>query len=198
MNYIFFDFECSDGHHICSFGYIIVNENFEILKKDDIIINPKAKFKLGRKGEAPNINLAYSESEFKRAHEFPYYFDTIAKLLCSKGNMPCGHAVLSDLNFIKFACERYNISVPKIRAFDTQVLYKIYTKEPTVKSLKKILDALSIDLNNLSEHKSCDDAELSMLVLKKLCEIESKSISDMLNSYKDAIVKMPRQVKKEK
>ena len=30
MKYSFFDIECCDGNHICSFGYVIVNKNFKI------------------------------------------------------------------------------------------------------------------------------------------------------------------------
>lgn len=33
MKYLFFDIECCDGNHMCSFGYVIVNNNFEILEK---------------------------------------------------------------------------------------------------------------------------------------------------------------------
>ena len=29
MNYLYFDIECCDGNHMCSFGYVITNENFE-------------------------------------------------------------------------------------------------------------------------------------------------------------------------
>ena len=48
MKYLFFDIECCDGNHICSFGYVIVNNNFEILEKKDLVMNPEKRFKLGR------------------------------------------------------------------------------------------------------------------------------------------------------
>ena len=48
MNYLFFDIECADGTHMCSFGYVLVDEKFNILEKDDILINPKCAFRLGR------------------------------------------------------------------------------------------------------------------------------------------------------
>ena len=74
MNYLFFDIECCDGNHICSFGYVITNESFEILEKEDIIINPQWRFKLGRAGFDPRIHLAYSEDVFKRQKPFPYFY----------------------------------------------------------------------------------------------------------------------------
>ena len=46
MKYLFFDIECWDGNHICSFGYVIINSDFEILEKRDLVINPEKVFKL--------------------------------------------------------------------------------------------------------------------------------------------------------
>ena len=46
MEYLFFDIECCDGNHICSFGYVIINSDFEILEKRDLVINPEKVFKL--------------------------------------------------------------------------------------------------------------------------------------------------------
>ena len=42
MNYVFFDIECAcvykDVAKICVFGYCICDEKFNILKKEDILI----------------------------------------------------------------------------------------------------------------------------------------------------------------
>ena len=39
MKYLFFDIECADGGKatICSFGYVITDENFKILRREDKI-----------------------------------------------------------------------------------------------------------------------------------------------------------------
>ena len=81
MRYLFFDIECSDGLHICSFGYIVINDNFEILEKEDIVINPQWKFKLGRDGFDPRIHLAYDTQTFAKQKPFPYHYEKIKKLL---------------------------------------------------------------------------------------------------------------------
>jgi hypothetical protein len=43
MDYIFFDIECANCFggrgKICSFGYVITDENFNIRQKNDLIIN---------------------------------------------------------------------------------------------------------------------------------------------------------------
>ena len=47
-SYLFFDIECAncfDGvGKMCSFGYVLVNEEFEILDEDDVVMNPEAEF----------------------------------------------------------------------------------------------------------------------------------------------------------
>lgn len=46
MRYLSFDIECCDGQHICEFGYVLIDEKFNILERDCITINPEYKFKL--------------------------------------------------------------------------------------------------------------------------------------------------------
>ena len=45
MNYLFFDVESIDLKHetICSFGYILTDENFNMIENDDLLINPNLK-----------------------------------------------------------------------------------------------------------------------------------------------------------
>lgn len=54
MKYLFIDIECADGGKgtICSFGYVIADENFNVIKSEDVIINPQGRFNLtGREGK---------------------------------------------------------------------------------------------------------------------------------------------------
>ena len=50
MKYTFFDIECAnciEGQaKICSFGYVITDEQFNLLEKEDLIVNPKAIMKI--------------------------------------------------------------------------------------------------------------------------------------------------------
>ena len=67
MNYLFFDIECSDGRHMCSFGYVLTDSNFAILKKEDILINPEAPFRLSRYNGEPQITLGYPKEKSKKS-----------------------------------------------------------------------------------------------------------------------------------
>ena len=61
MKYVFFDIECACVYKnvakICVFGYCVADEQFNILEKQDILINPNGKFHLtdhgGRRHRSP-------------------------------------------------------------------------------------------------------------------------------------------------
>lgn len=196
MKYLFFDIECADGIRMCSFGYVLVDEKFNILSKKDILINPKCAFRLGRDEFDPNIELAYPVSEFLKQKVFPCYYDEIKNLIISKGVIPVGHSVLSDMSFIKFACNRYNLDLIEYRAFDTQRAYALYSNSHN-KKLHKIIEELDIDESGLCEHKSCDDAEFTMRVAKKLCEIESITMSELIDRYPQAMFELKHEDEEE-
>lgn len=181
MKYLFFDIECCDGKHICSFGYVIINENFEILEKEDIVINPQWRFKLGRAGFDPRIHLAYTEETFKKQKTFKHFYDKIKNLLTQENQILLGHSISADIQYLKIACERYdNCPEIKIEVYDTQDFYYQLNKKFRRRSLDNIVKDLDIDISNLQEHKSCDDAHISMLVTKEICTQLNVSLNELL------------------
>lgn len=173
MNYLFFDIECSDGSHICSFGYVLTDENFRILEKEDILINPQWRFRLGRYGGGEELKLAYTKAEFKAAPAFPELYGRISELLTSDV-LIFGHAVDNDAKFLNIACERYNLPYINFRYFDTQLAFKEFSPDKKIMSLEGIMSALGIPEDSF--HKSADDAEMSMMTLKSICaELESSA-----------------------
>lgn len=78
MNFLFFDIECANsyGKHfsICSFGYCITTENFKIIKKEDIVINPESKFEKRLLTKNSDCPLAYPEEFFKQQPNFDFYY----------------------------------------------------------------------------------------------------------------------------
>ena len=181
--YLFFDIECCNGYNICSFGYCLVSEDLKIVEKKDIIINPESKFVLSPKGRRAKIELAYPEEYFYKQDAFPYFYGKIKKLLSQSGYTVVGHSIQSDIYFLAFACKRYHLQSIKIEGYDTQKIYKEYTKSAQVTSLEKIMNALEIEGDNLTLHKSSDDAHATFLVLKELCDRENLSLGELLEEY---------------
>lgn len=181
MNNLLFDIECCDGYHICSFGYVVFDNNFKIVKKEDIIINPEKKFRLAGKDQEPRIHLAYEESTFKSAEIFIAYYKKIRDLL--EHHRLFAHSASSDIMYLNIACERYSLPVYDIEVFDTQ---KMFVKDfPGKKQgLENIVSELQIHLDeDVTYHKSCDDAEISMLVLKELVKRSERNIDLYLSDH---------------
>ena len=101
MKFVFFDIECAGVHKtyakICVFGYVVCDEKFNILEKEDILINPRGKFELtDRKGEK-GITLPYEYSEFAKQPDFRAVYPRIKALLEDEEACVFGHAVLNDV-----------------------------------------------------------------------------------------------------
>lgn len=197
MNYTFFDIECCDGVHICSIGYIQTSFNFRVLSKCDILINPEMRFRLGPRNNTA-LSLSYPNMTFFKQQPFPHFYDRIKKLLLNKNTFLIGFSINNDFNFINLACERYGLKQLNMRGFDVQKLQMIISKDTQVRSLDKVAEMHNIFTNKLKLHKSCDDAELTMLILRKICKEQNKTINDIINAYPSCLVQSKLYVRKVK
>ena len=77
---------------ICSFGYVITDESFTVLEKEDWIVNPKAPFLLTGHRNVPYIQLAYDREEFRKAPDFPRVYGQIRDLLTRPDSLIFGYA----------------------------------------------------------------------------------------------------------
>ena len=68
MKYLFFDIECSvvskNAAKICAFGYCLTDEKFNILEKEDILINPQGSFHLTDRKGTQGLVLPYEYIKF--------------------------------------------------------------------------------------------------------------------------------------
>lgn len=168
MNYLFFDIECCDGVHICSFGYVIVDKNFHIIKKEDIIINPQKAFRLGNQHK-DELKLFYPKSKFYESQPFPHFYKTLKSLLTDPQLSLVGFAIDNDFNFLNRACVRYKLPQLSLVGLDVQLLEKAIAKDTEVHSLDKVADRHEIPHGILNLHRSCDDAQLTMYILRGIC-----------------------------
>lgn len=186
MQYLFFDLECASCRggkgKICSFGYVLTNKNFKILKKEDIVINPNISRDMYDDYVVKNI-LTYSISDIEKHEKFNSAYGKICKLLTDKSTIVCGFGLDNDLKHIADECERYDLDVPKLRCFDVQEFYKNYSGEENKTKLSKLVTALNIDVSMFKEHNSRDDAEMTMLVMKKICKKERLNIVQIMTKF---------------
>lgn len=182
MNYLFFDIECSDGYHICSFGYVLVDKNMNIVKKEDIVINPESKFILSSSKKRPKIELAYSKEYFYKQGNFETQYEKIKKILKRENQIIFGHSIASDFHFLLYACKRYSLDILNLVGYDTQKIYQIALGKKNVESLEKIINECEIK-KKLQYHKSSEDAHATFLVAQTLCKKFDVSLKGLAEKF---------------
>lgn len=170
MEFLAFDIECANSYQgrskICSFGYVLADENFSVIRKEDIIINPKARFHeaMEKKGD---IRFAYTKEEFSRAPDFTGVYDQIRELLEAPGRLAVGHSVSNDILYLRDECKRYHLPQLKFDYVDAQALHRVQNKTEHVYSLDKIAAQYGIEF---VAHKSDDDAFATLAYFQAVCK----------------------------
>ena len=183
MDYLFFDIECSEGKSICSFGYVLTDEFFCIKEKKDILINPQSYFHTGpwgKKAKDEGITLAYPVSEFKAQPPFPALYDMIKVLIKRKGTTIVTFSGDNDARFLNYACVRYHMPCFNYNFIDVQKIYQDIEGLKDQLSLEKMLTIFEIDIEDLVQHKSDDDAHITMLVTEALCKKTGKTLKELV------------------
>lgn len=181
MNYCFFDIECANCYggkgKICSFGYVLTDEDLNVIEKKDIIINPRASFNLG-----PDLKLAYTKSEFRQAAPFPDYYDEIGALLEYPEYIVLGYSIENDCNFLRADCQRYNLPCFDFPFYDVQCMIMQMFDLNNMPSLSKALEFFGMH-EDQEIHKSDDDAYMTMLAMKGACQYLGITPAQLLELY---------------
>jgi|GEM_PF-5827597 len=145
----FFDCEGTKNMDLSSFGFVRTDNYFEITDKEEI------RFFDG---------IKIGQSMFPTKHEH------LKSLLICDETTNFGFAVNNDLLFLKRACERYECEKLGVASYDVQNIFRKYAGngEGNI-ALAKVINKMQIDRGRLRHHKSADDAEMTMLILQKIC-----------------------------
>lgn len=189
-SFVFFDCECAntfDGvGKICSLGYVICDDELNIIESEDVVMNPECEFDwyiLSGKGD---IRLAYSKDYFRARPNFESYYKEIKKLFTTGNRYIGGFAVSNDVSFVNNACERYNKQYINFRAFDAEKYFE--QKYGKNQKLSQWALEFGVNLTKYQTHKSVDDAIITMLCLKAECKKSEKSIEQIFSENKGFFV----------
>ncbi len=200
MKYLFFDIECANCLNgegkICSFGYVLTDENFNVLKKRDIIINPKAPFLLGNGKNGNGIKLAYPLFRFDWAHTFPYYYQEIRRLLLSKDHFPIGFADDQDINFLLYTCKRYNLPTLYFDYLDVQSLDMVLSSSTQPRGLSFLIESFGLEKGVC--HKSDEDALMTMEILSRLVSDSKMNLSKLIKQHPQVVKSVDQFIKNKK
>lgn len=183
MKYLFFDIECADGGKatICSFGYVIADMDFKIIKREDIIMNPEGHFFLTGRAGRPDVPLAYPKETFFRSPNFPKFHSKLKALLENEEYYIIGHSIGDDVNYLNKACKRYGLEPFKFSYFDTQRMHRELSGNNKSISLEHALETYEIT-ESFRYHQSVEDARATMFLLKALLEKAKMSFEVYKNS----------------
>lgn len=181
MNLLFFDIECASVYKtaakICAFGYVLCDEQFNIIEKEDILINPKGKFHLTDGRGEHGLVLPYEYSEFKNYPVFPQVYGRIKKLLEDKNNLVFGHATLNDVNYLDLETRRFKLPPFEFTFSDSQLMYMTSVSDF---SRQFGLEYITKDLNvEFTPHRAADDAYATMRVTEALCRKHNCSCAEL-------------------
>jgi len=182
MKYLSFDIECCDGKHICEFGYVLIDEQFNVLERDCITINPGYKFKLTGRDKESDISLAFPEEVYYNSPNFDFYYDRIKSILTTPDCQIVGFSLSNDAGFLATAYELYGKEPISFTYYDFQKLYQGYTKAKNHTSVERFVAELQIP--NITLHKSDDDSWAVIRALQIISEKEQLSLPETLKMLK--------------
>ena len=159
MNFLFIDLECavctSTKKRICSFGYVLTDSNLNIIKEEDILINPK-RFS----SDIMNNVIAYKKEELENSKEFDYYYDYIKELLSDKNNVVIGQDIKNDASYLIDTCKRYQKDSIDFVFYDFAEVYRNYKNLGQISSLEIERTKLGVTTNQGEKHTSLRDAQI--------------------------------------
>ena len=182
MDYLFFDVECANCFEgtgkLCEFGYVLTDDKFNILQKENILINPMARFD-------PYVikkMLNYTEQEYKSNPKFDTFYDKIISLITKKDRLVIGHTVGGDAKYIGSDCMRYKLDPPDFDHIDIVEIYKGLKEQKDAVSLAKMSEIFGIEVPE-NVHCALVDAELTMLCAKAIAESNQATLSELIERY---------------
>ncbi len=192
MKYLFFDIECSvvskKAAKICAFGYCLTDEQFHILEKEDILINPQGGFHLTDRKGMQGLVLPYEYSDFKKYPTFTEKAEKIYSLLQDKDTLVAGHATMNDVKYLNLESQRFSLPPFCFSFADTQFLYMNKIKEFSRQfGLGTIAQELGVEF---VAHRAVDDAYATMRVAEAMCKEEGCTLTELLQRYEITLGKI--------
>ena len=177
MRILSYDIESTTGSHndasMCTFGYCIADEKFNILEQRDIVMRPKTS------RYEPRIKLHYDKSFIKAQQPFPYWYDEI-KTLFSSCDLIIGFSVSNDVDFLNNACQAYKLDKIVYDFVDVQLLHKTVYNKQNMCGLEGVANDFGIEY---LAHRSDEDARVTLLVLKRMADDLNLSVEDLLRKF---------------
>ncbi len=180
MNYLFFDIECCNCHHICEFGYVLTDDKFNIIKKEELLINPAKEFTVPKDDKFKG--LSYSQEEYLNNPSFREYYDKIKNIINNENQIIFGYAINNDAVYLRTACKRYKLKPISFTFYDIQIILSKYFNLKEQISLEKAVCRFNLE-NDAIYHRAIDDALSTLNIAKKLSKESNLKLEDLINNF---------------
>ena len=185
MEYLAIDTESctgkdSDGS-LCSVGYCACDENLNIIDREDVLINPLPKrFAVGdtKNAKRTGVTFAYEVEDFRKAPKFSEKYEFIKSLF--RGRTIIGFSMVNDIKYLNDACDKYGLERIEFAFIDAQFLYQLIHPEANSVGLKTLGEKYGL---KYTEHRSDDDAAVSVMFLKKFLEEENTTLTELMKKF---------------
>lgn len=181
MKYLFFDIECANRlNKICEFGYVLTDENFNILKKDDIPMSPGNKQNKNDQFKNTKFNWAYDKDYYFECPKFPCYYESLKTLFEDKNTLIFGWAVNNDIIYLGSEFKRYKFEPFSYQVYDIQKIMEYCSKKKSglTNAFKNLCP--KNEFVKLQPHLSKDDAYMSMRVLQEMLKKLEISVNEII------------------
>ncbi len=169
MKYLLYDLEYASSKggisKICEFGYILTDESFNVLERDNFIIDPYITREEWDWRVVKKI-LTRNVSEYENSPRFDEYYNDLKKLILD-ADYVLGHSLNSDAKPLNQDCERYELESIDYDFYDIKPFYKQYSNTRKDTSVTNMLEELKIE-GKEREHDAETDAYNTMLELKQM------------------------------
>jgi DNA polymerase III epsilon subunit-like protein len=180
MKFLFFDIEgaCPKLSTIATFGYTLTDENFNVLEREDILMNPASKYDWY---VLKNL-LSYTKAELAKKPKFSEHYKKLKSLLEDSETIVCGYSIVNDLKYLNSECKRYSLPPFCFSFLDVQTLADKYFESKNQIGIERAYSMLGIE-DEILLHRSDEDALAAMKVAKKLCEKTGLTLSELSGKY---------------
>jgi DNA polymerase III epsilon subunit-like protein len=198
--YLFFDIECANCFggegKICSFGYVICDERFNIIECDDLVMNPESKFDWAFFSKKIDVSLSYPKQKFLSSPKFPHYYPKIYQLMTEHSGRIIGFAPKNDIGFLDYTCRRYETELPRTQIYDLVSI--LHTKVDEDMKLVKWAQRFDVNMSKLTAHNSADDAKMTMFVLRGFCAEYRLSLAEAIKAAERTVIDTGRYLSQKK
>lgn len=182
MHLLALDIEAANRYvkgSICSIGLVFLDNDLNILRTKNLMINPRVKIKLNFQDKP--IDLGIKDEDLKDCPTFPEIYNELKEYLSGE-YLIIGHSIKNDIFMLDSACKRYKLPSFSFSYFCSQDLYKIFTgSEQQSIGLSKVSSLLNI--NEFSQHNAVEDSIMSVNLVKYIMEEKKLDFEGLLKEY---------------